>query len=166
MYDVVSTQGASTAAKVDSDLAVAQYVLAQAGGFSIDRSPKSPPVAWEAKNQLSGDVTPLALPRVLIGEEWLGKNSDVAVPTPVVDQIKAMTGATVTIFQKTPSGDFLRVATNVAGGLGVARHRHLHPGHEPGREGPTPSRPRSRRARPTAATPSSSTRGWSRPTPR
>ena len=32
VYDVVATQGASTAAKVDSDLAVAEHVLAQAGG--------------------------------------------------------------------------------------------------------------------------------------
>src|SRR5687767_2334086 len=77
VYDVVSTQGASTAAKVDSDLAAAHYVLGQAGGFSIDRNPKSPQVAWEAKNQLSGDVTPLSLPRVLIGDQWLGKNGDV-----------------------------------------------------------------------------------------
>ena len=119
VYDVVSTQGASTAAKVDSDLAAAHYVLGQAGGFSIDRNPKSPQVAWEAKNQLSGDVTPLSLPRVLIGDQWLGKNGDVAVPTPVVDTIKAMVGATVTIFQKTPGGDFLRVATNVQAASGA-----------------------------------------------
>ncbi len=32
VYDVVATQGASTAAEVGSDLAVAQHVLAQAGG--------------------------------------------------------------------------------------------------------------------------------------
>ena len=119
VYDVVSTQGASTAAKVDSDLAAAHYVLGQAGGFSIDRNPRSPQVAWEAKNQLSGEVTPLSLPRVLIGDEWLGKNGDVAVPTPVVDTIKAMVGATVTIFQKTPAGDFLRVATNVQAASGA-----------------------------------------------
>jgi methyl-accepting chemotaxis protein len=119
VYDVVSTQGASTAAKVDSDLAVAQYVLAANGGFSIDGNPRSAPVAWDATNQLSGDVTPLVLPRVLIGNEWLGKNSDVAVPTRVVDDIKTMTGATVTIFQKTPSGDFLRVATNVQAASGA-----------------------------------------------
>ena len=119
VYDVVSTQGASTAAKVDSDLAVAQYVLARSGGFSIDGNPRSAPVAWDAKNQLSGDVTALTLPRVLIGNQWLGKNSDVAVPTPVVDEIKSMTGATVTIFQKTPSGDFLRVATNVQAASGA-----------------------------------------------
>ena len=119
VYDVVSTQGASTAAKVDSDLAVAQYVLAQAGGFGIDHNPKSAPVAWDAKNQLSGDVTPVTLPRALVGDQWLGQNSDVTVPTPVVDQIKQMTGATVTIFQKTASGDFLRVATNVQAASGA-----------------------------------------------
>ena len=119
VYDVVSTQGASTAAKVDSDLAAAHYVLGQAGGFSFDRNPRSPHVAWEAKNQLSGEVTALSLPRVLIGDQWLGKNGDVAMPTPVVDTIKAMVGATVTIFQKTPAGDFLRVATNVQAASGA-----------------------------------------------
>ncbi|TFV79523.1 methyl-accepting chemotaxis protein [Blastococcus sp. CT_GayMR19] len=119
VYDVVSTQGESTAAKVDSDLAVAQYVLGQYGGFRIDSNPRSEPVAWEARNQLSGDVTPIALPRVLAGSQWLGQNGDVAVPTPVVDEIKSMTGATVTIFQKTPTGDFLRVATNVQAASGA-----------------------------------------------
>ncbi|WP_324277342.1 methyl-accepting chemotaxis protein [Blastococcus brunescens] len=58
-------------------------------------------------------------PRVLIGDAWLGQNSDVAVPTPVVDTIKSMVGATVTIFQKTPEGNFLRVATNVQAASGA-----------------------------------------------
>jgi methyl-accepting chemotaxis protein len=118
VYDVVATQGASTAAKVDSDLAVAQYALAQAGGFHIDDDAKST-VPWDAKNQLTGEVTPIALPRVLVGEEWLGKNSDVAVPTAVVDTVKSMVGGTATIFQKTPAGDFLRVATNVQAASGA-----------------------------------------------
>ncbi|WP_456599763.1 methyl-accepting chemotaxis protein [Blastococcus sp. SYSU DS0616] len=117
-YDVVATQGASTAAKVDSDLATARYVLQQAGGFAIDDSGTGL-VLWDAKNQLTGEVTPLTLPRVLVGGEWLGKNSDAAVPTPVVDTVKTMVGATVTIFQKTPSGDFLRVATNVQAASGA-----------------------------------------------
>ncbi|MGY1827173.1 MULTISPECIES: methyl-accepting chemotaxis protein [unclassified Blastococcus] len=117
-YDVVATQGASTAAKVDSDLATARYVLQQSGGFAVDDSGRGL-VAWDAKNQMNGEVTPVALPRVLVGGQWLGKNSDAAVPTPVVDTIKEMVGATVTIFQKTPSGDFLRVATNVQTATGT-----------------------------------------------
>ncbi|WP_245821054.1 methyl-accepting chemotaxis protein [Geodermatophilus pulveris] len=36
VHDVVSTQGASTAAEVDSDLAVAQHVLGRAGGSRLD----------------------------------------------------------------------------------------------------------------------------------
>jgi methyl-accepting chemotaxis protein len=117
-YDVVATQGASTAAKVDSDLATAQYVLQQSGGFAIDDKRREL-VDWEAKNQLTGEVTPVTLPRVLVGGEWLGKNSDVAVPTPVVDEVMSMVGATVTIFQRTPEGNFLRVATNVRAASGA-----------------------------------------------
>ncbi|TQN43472.1 methyl-accepting chemotaxis protein [Blastococcus colisei] len=116
VHDVVATQGASTAAKVDSDLAAAHYVLAQAGGFTIEDDPRRPPVVWQAKNQFTGEVTPVALPQALAGDQWLGQNSDPAVPTPVVDTIKSMVGATVTIFQRTPDGSFLRVATNVESG--------------------------------------------------
>ena len=37
VHDVVATQGASTSAKVDADLAVAQYVVAQSGGSGSTR---------------------------------------------------------------------------------------------------------------------------------
>ncbi|NEK84517.1 methyl-accepting chemotaxis protein [Blastococcus saxobsidens] len=131
VQDVVATQGASTAAKVDSDLATAFYVLDQSGGFSIDTSARDQ-VTWDAKNQLSGEVTPVTLPRVLIGGEWLGKNSDVAVPTPVVDTVMDMVGATVTIFQKTPDGNFLRVATNVRAANGARAIGTYIPAVNPG----------------------------------
>ncbi len=115
VYDVVATQGASTAAKVDSDLAVAQHVLAQAGGFRFDRGT----VPWEAKNQFSGDVTPVTLPRASVGGTWLGQNTEPGVPTPVVDQVQSLVGGTATIFQRIgPAGDMLRVATNVVGTTG------------------------------------------------
>ena len=48
-YDVVATQGASTSAMVDSSLAVAGHVVAEAGGFGVGGGT----VHWEAKNQLS-----------------------------------------------------------------------------------------------------------------
>ncbi|MGY1761375.1 methyl-accepting chemotaxis protein [Geodermatophilus sp. SYSU D00779] len=115
VHDVVATQGASTAAKVDSDLAVAQHVLAQAGGLRLDRGT----VTWQAKNQFSGEVTPVVLPRASVGGTWLGQNTDPGVPTPVVDQVQALVGGTATVFQRTgPAGDMLRVATNVVGTTG------------------------------------------------
>ncbi|SDF54396.1 Methyl-accepting chemotaxis protein [Blastococcus aurantiacus] len=117
VHDVVATQGASTAAKVDSDLAAAQYVLAQNGGFAIGDGTEDL-VPWEARNQATGEVTPVRLPQVLVGGRWLGQNADVDVPAPVVDEIKTMVGATVTIFQRTPQG-LLRVATNVQAASGA-----------------------------------------------
>jgi methyl-accepting chemotaxis protein len=119
VHDVVATQGASISAKVDADLAAARYVLAQSGGFGI-ASPREGLVRWEAKNQFSGEVTPLELPRALVGGAWFGQNADPSVPTPVVDQIESMVGATVTVFQRTgPAGDMLRVATNVQSAAGT-----------------------------------------------
>ncbi|MEU2351044.1 methyl-accepting chemotaxis protein [Modestobacter sp. NPDC049651] len=117
VYDVVSTQGESTAATVDDDLAVANYVLAQSGGVSL--GPARTTVAWDAKNQVTDEVTPVTLPRVQVGGQWLGKNTDVNTPTPVVDQVRDLVGGTATVFQRmNPAGDMLRVATNVVGATG------------------------------------------------
>ncbi len=162
VYDVVATQGASTAAKVDSDLAVAQHVLAQAGGFRLDRGT----VTWQARNQLSGEVTPVELPRAAVGGTWLGQNTDPGVPTPVVDQVRDLVGGTATVFQRTgPAGDMLRVATNVVGTTGSrAIGTHIPATNPDG--APNPVSPPSSPGRPTAATPSSSTPGTSRPTRR
>jgi len=119
VYDVVSTQGDSTAAVVDGDLQVADYVLAQSGGISLGSATKNT-VAWDAKNQVTSEVTPVALPRVQVGGQVLEKNADVAVPTPVVDQVQALVGGTATVFQRmNEAGDMLRVATNVVSATGT-----------------------------------------------
>jgi methyl-accepting chemotaxis protein len=118
VYDVVATQGESTAATVDSDLQVADYVLQQSGGISLGSSTRNT-VPWDAKNQVTNEVTPVALPRVQVGRDWLGQNADVATPTPVVDQVQSLVGGTATIFQRmNDAGDMLRVGTNVVSATG------------------------------------------------
>ncbi|NEK94043.1 methyl-accepting chemotaxis protein [Modestobacter muralis] len=118
VYDVVATQGESTAATVDADLQVADYVLQQSGGLSLGSATRNT-VQWDAKNQVTSEVTPVALPRVLVGEDWLGQNADVAQPTPVVDQVQSLVGGTATIFQRmNDAGDMLRVGTNVVSATG------------------------------------------------
>ncbi|WP_222193493.1 methyl-accepting chemotaxis protein [Modestobacter italicus] len=118
VHDVVSTQGESVAAKVDSDLQVAGYVLEQAGGLSLGSATRNT-VTWDAKNQVTSQVTPVALPRVQVGDTWLGQNADVNTPTPVIDQIQSLVGGTATIFQRmNDAGDMLRVATNVVSATG------------------------------------------------
>ncbi|WP_249523170.1 methyl-accepting chemotaxis protein [Modestobacter marinus] len=119
VYDVVSSQGDSIAATVDDDLEVAGYVLDRTGGFGLGSATRNT-VAWDAKNQVTGEVVPVALPRVEVGGTWLGKNADPAVPTPVVDQVQALVGGTATVFQRiNPAGDMLRVATNVVSATGT-----------------------------------------------
>jgi methyl-accepting chemotaxis protein len=118
VYDVVSSTGAATAAVVQSDLQVANYVLGQSGGINLG-SPTRNTVTWDAKNQVTGEVTTVALPRVQVGGAWLGQNADVATPTPVVDQVQSLVGGTATVFQRiNPAGDMLRVATNVVSATG------------------------------------------------
>ncbi|MGY1785740.1 methyl-accepting chemotaxis protein [Geodermatophilus sp. SYSU D00698] len=128
--DVVATQGQSTAARVDSQLAVALDVLARSGGLAVGGP--GGPVRWEARNQLSGEVTPVDLPRVTVGGAWLGQNADPAVPTAVVDQVEALVGGTATIFQRTLSGDMLRVATNVTSAAGTRAIGTYIPATDPG----------------------------------
>jgi methyl-accepting chemotaxis protein len=69
---------------------------------------------WKAVNQYTKKETPVELPRMLVGDQWLGQNSSIKETTPLVDEIMRLTGATSTIFQRmNEDGDMLRVATNV-----------------------------------------------------
>lgn len=111
IYSLVTAQADAVQAKVDSDLKVAEFVLANAGGATIDDSTT---VDWEATNQFTKDVTTVDLPQMLAGETWLGQNNNLQRYTPVIDDVFDMVGGTTTIFQRmNGDGDMLRVATNV-----------------------------------------------------
>jgi methyl-accepting chemotaxis protein len=119
VYDVVSTQGESTAAAVATDMDVAQYVVQESGGLTVAPTSRGT-VAWDAKNQVSGEVTPVAFPRVMVGGRWLEQNADPDVASPVVDRVRSLVGATATVFQRIPgTGNMLRVATNVISASGT-----------------------------------------------
>lgn len=110
VYDVVATQGESTQMRVDTDLEVARYVVAQQGGLQVGGGQ----VAWTATDQLTKAESEVVLPQVTVGGQWIGKNTDGDTPTPVVDQVRDLVGGTATVFQRmNEAGDMLRVATNV-----------------------------------------------------
>ncbi len=72
-------------------------------------------VAWDAVNQATKATSRVELPKMMVGDAWLGQTSDMQVNVPIVDQVKQLAGCTSTVFQlMNPSGDMLRVATNVA----------------------------------------------------
>lgn len=109
-YHLVQAQDEAVQQQVNYNLNTAHYVLDNTGELALS----SETITWNAVNQFTLQNMPVRLPRMLVGDEWLGQNTDMAVPTPVIDQIVALVGGTVTIFQRmNEQGDMLRVATNV-----------------------------------------------------
>jgi methyl-accepting chemotaxis protein len=104
-----------------SSLEGAGYLAERFGGFSFD--PKLT-ASWDAVNQVPRTVTRVSLPRMSIGDEWLGQNADPSARTPLVDDIRQATGAlTSTVFERMNArGDMLRVATNAQG---AGQHRDI-----------------------------------------
>ena len=112
LYNIVASQGESIAQRVATDMRVAQAQLAQAGGFTVGGGS----VTWDAKNQATGAVTTVTLPRANAGGTWLGQHRSAQASVPVVDATKALVGDTATVFQRmNAQGDMLRVATNILG---------------------------------------------------
>ncbi len=96
--------------QVNNSMKVASQVLSDAGRISLSNEK----IFWDAKNQETGDTKRIELPKMTVGKLWLGDNRTFSVKTPVVDNVKELTGATCTIFQRiNEKGDMLRVATNV-----------------------------------------------------
>ena len=95
---------------VDAGLNVARDSLASLGGIAFDGDT----VSWQAVNQFTKQSQEVSLPRMMVGETWLGQNTRDDVATPIVDKVQTLVGGTVTIFQRmNEQGDMLRVATNV-----------------------------------------------------
>jgi methyl-accepting chemotaxis protein len=112
VYALCRTQNDSVKQTLDANLNVARDVLKRAGTVRLD----SVAASWSAKNQLTGEVAAVSLPRLLIGKTWPGQVTDTAARVPVVDDTVSLIGATCTIFQKmNVEGDMLRVATTVVG---------------------------------------------------
>ena len=107
---IVKAQDESVRQQVDADLNVADYVMQRQGRFAL--TPER--VTWEATNQFTKQKTTVRVPKVVIGSTPLERNTDLKVPTPLVDTVKDLCGATVTVFERMDAqGDMLRVATNV-----------------------------------------------------
>jgi methyl-accepting chemotaxis protein len=95
---------------VKSALNVAREIASHSGGFSIDERT----VSWDAMNQFSLASSKHELPRMKLGNSWLGQVSDPNTPVQVVDRVQETLSVTCTVFQRmNVSGDMLRVATNV-----------------------------------------------------
>lgn len=91
-------------------LNVAQDLMTKEGGLRLTLEDQ----AWQAVNQYSKSVTNVSLPKMYIGDRWLGQVSDKNQAAPLVDEVFKLVGTTCTVFQAmNQEGDMLRVATNI-----------------------------------------------------
>lgn len=97
-------------AQVDQSGLVARDVVTQMGGAVLGRETAT----WSAVNQYTKTSQVYELPRLLVGNIWLGQNRSFDDQTAVVDRVTELTGNTCTVFQRmNEAGDMLRVATTV-----------------------------------------------------
>jgi methyl-accepting chemotaxis protein len=101
----------SLLANLDRAIKTASQLAANRGGFSIHPEET---VTWQAVNQFTKQSQSVQLPRMYIGDTWLGQVTDFAASAPFVDDVTKLTGLTCTVFQRmNQQGDMLRVATTV-----------------------------------------------------
>jgi methyl-accepting chemotaxis protein len=109
-YSLCQAQQEAIQQAIDSSLNVAHDVMNRQGAVSFAPETES----WTAVNQNTKLSAAVELPKMMVGETWLGKNAAIKEPSPIVDNVKQLVDATCTIFQRmNDQGDMLRVCTNV-----------------------------------------------------
>jgi len=113
---------------LENNLQAADYLIDSKGKIRLT----SDQVSWTAINQLTKQSQRISLPKVYVGNQWLGQVKSKSRSVPVVDKLEEISGATYTIFQRmNNNGDLLRVATNVIGSDGNRAVGSYIPAHNP-----------------------------------
>ena len=96
--------------QVNQSLTVAREIVDNSNGINLASSK----ISWKATNQNTKQTADVSLPKMMVGNLWLGQNRKIEDETPVVDLVKKLCGAKCTVFQRmNEQGDMLRVATNI-----------------------------------------------------
>ena len=109
-YNVVEAQDQVVQEQANSGLNVAQLLIHDAGGAKL----AGEKVDWQATNEATQQTMNVQLPKMYVGDTWLGKLTGRYDTTPIVDHAQLSVGGNATIYQRmNEEGDMLRVATNV-----------------------------------------------------
>ena len=116
VYTASEASVAEMERRADASLRFARALFDRRGSVSLDAGH---PVAWDARNQVTGEVKRTSLPTIRLGGVPIGQNREPGQPSPGVDDIRAAGGVSTTLFQRmNDAGDMLRVATTVIGNDG------------------------------------------------
>ncbi len=113
-YSACQAQNELIGQQIESSLKVAEDVMLRVGMANLSDEIEN----WKIINQFTGDSQELSIPKLCLGQTFLGRNSSISVESPVVDKVQSMVSATCTIFQRVNGNDMLRVCTNVKNAQG------------------------------------------------
>ena len=109
-YGMCQARNNAVQEHVNAGLKVTRNLVKNTGKVSFSGET----VTWNVINQYTKASSSVTLPKMMVGDTWLGKNADINTTSPVVDVAKDNIGGTCTIFQRmNEAGDMLRVSTNV-----------------------------------------------------
>jgi len=130
LTDELSSLCENTQTLITQNARVLRRLAERAGGV---REHQNEAITWDAKNQFTGAIESVSLPKVYAGSEWLGNERSFGARVPLVDDASAATGLTATVFQRmNEEGDMLRVATSVAAKDGMRAVGTYIPARNPG----------------------------------
>jgi hypothetical protein len=107
---LVASQTESVSLAVSAGMRVATTLLARGGGVTL--SPES--VTWYVSEGNSAQQAVVRVPKLLVDGTWLGQQGDARTAVPVIDEVKKLVGAEVTVYQRiNDGGDMLAVASSL-----------------------------------------------------
>lgn len=111
VYGLCKTANEFLESEVKESAAMSKEYVKTLGGFKLGERL----VSWEAVNEDAPEKkVRVELPEMQAGGVWLGQNERKGVATPIVDDVKKLTGEECTVYQRmNAAGDMLRVASSV-----------------------------------------------------
>ena len=106
LYTLAESHQEVTQKNIDTALNVARDIVVKSAGISNTEET----IEWTAVNQFTNDRKTLSLPKMMVGDKWLGEVTSQDESVLVVDEVKDLLNVTCTIFQKiNDQGDMLQM---------------------------------------------------------